>query len=73
MDSELKTRIARQSAKLFLTQLAAVPADVQLMAIDMIVRVIFTTSIAESKRLEILDAWLKGIRAGVQAEGKKKK
>lgn len=72
MDSDVKERIAKQSAKLFLTQLAGVPADVQLMAIDILIRVIFTTSIAQPKRLQILDTWLKGIRTGVQAEGKKK-
>lgn len=67
MDSELKIRIAKQSAKLFLTQMVSVPADVQLMAVELIARAIFTTSVQEPRRLEYLDKWLKQIRNGVNA------
>lgn len=73
MDNELKIRIAKQSARLFLTQMASVPADVQLMSLEMIAKAIFTTSVPEPRRLEFLDKWLDQIRAGVKSLTKGKK
>lgn len=67
MDNEIKVRIAKQSARLFLTQMASVPVDVQLMAVEMIAKAIFATSVQEPRRLEFLDKWLKQIRDGVVA------
>lgn len=57
-----KQDIARQCAKLFLTQMASVPADVQLMAIDMLARTIFINDIKPEKRLEMFDLWSDSIR-----------
>lgn len=57
-----KLTIARQCAKLFLTQMASVPADVQLMAADMMVRTIFINDIKAEKRLEFFDLWSDSIR-----------
>lgn len=67
MDNDLKVQIAKQGARLFLTQMASVPVDVQLMALEMIAKAIFATSMQEPRRLEFLDKWLKQIRDGVNA------
>lgn len=60
-----KVAIAQQCAKLFLTQMASVPADVQLMAIDMLARTIFTNDIKPDRRLEMFDLWSASIRKEV--------
>ncbi len=67
MDDELRVKIAKQSARLFLTQMASVPVDVQLMALEMIAKAVFASSVQEPRRLEFLDKWLKQIRDGVAA------
>jgi hypothetical protein len=69
----VKAKIAQQLAKLFLHQAAAVQADVQLMAIEMLAKTVFTTGIIESKRLQLADRWLKSIREHVKADTKKRK
>lgn len=66
MTGELKLNIAKQSAKLFLTQMASVSADVQLMTIDILTRTVFATGIKEEKRLELFDEWIKPIRDEVK-------
>lgn len=58
----VKLKIAQQSAKLFLTQMAGVPADVQLMAIEMLAATVFMTGIKKEHQLKLLDPWLKSVR-----------
>lgn len=58
----VKLKIAQQSAKLFLTQMAGVPADVQLMAIEMLAATVFQTGIKPEHQLRLLDPWLKSVR-----------
>lgn len=60
-----KIKIAQECTKLFLTQMASVPADVQLMAIDMLARTIFTNDIKPEKRLEMFDLWSASIRTEI--------
>lgn len=69
----LKQKIAKQSAKLFLTQMVSVPGDVQLMAVEMLAKTIFMTSIVADKRLQLLDAWLRSIRDAVKDDLNPKK
>jgi hypothetical protein len=75
VDNEIKERLAKQCARMFLQQMgaASVPADVQLMALEMAAKAVFTTSVVHAKRLELLDKWLKQIRIGVKAEMQKGK
>lgn len=68
----LKLRIAQQSAKLFLTQMAGVPTDVQLMAIEMLAAIVFTTGIKPEHQLKLLDPWLKSVRNTVLNNPEKK-
>lgn len=72
MDDELKLRIAKQSAKLFLTQMASVSADVQLMTIDILARTIFATGVKEDKRLKLFDDWIKPIRNEIKGGPRKR-
>lgn len=58
----VKLRIAQQSARLFLTQMAGVPTDVQLMAIEMLAATVFATGIKPEHQLKLLDPWLKSVR-----------
>lgn len=72
-EDELKKRIAQQSAKLFLTQMASAPGDVQLMAVEMLAKTIFMTSVKAEKRLQLLDQWLGSIRDAVKDDLNPKK
>lgn len=71
----LKIQIAKQSANLFVTQMAAagVTADVQLMAVELVAKTLMITQVKESKRLQFLDMWLKSIRNEVAGSLKKPK
>lgn len=71
--TDVKLRIAKQSAKLFLTQMASVPTDVQLMTIDLLTRTIFATGIKPEKRLKMFDDWIKPIREEVKKGPPKEK
>ena len=68
----VKLKIAQHSAQLFLTQTAGVPADVQLMAIEMLAATVFQTGIKKEHQLRLLDPWLKSVRDTVldKKEGK---
>lgn len=58
----LKLQMAQQAARLFVTQMAGVPTDVQLMAIEMLAATVFETGIKPEHHLKLLDPWLKSIR-----------
>lgn len=62
MDAEMETKIAAECAKLFTVQTASVPVKVQLMAVEMLAKTIFLTSIKAEKRLEFFDKWTRSIR-----------
>lgn len=70
---ETKEKIAKESAKLFLTQMASVPADVQLMAVGMLAQTIFINDIKPQRRLELLDMWTKSVRDEIKKSLQKRK
>jgi hypothetical protein len=72
MTDSAKLNIAKQAAKLFLTQMASVPADVQLMTVELLARTIFETGIKAEKRIELADQWFEGIRDAVEKSLKPK-
>lgn len=57
-----KLEIAQRAAQLFLTQMAGVPTDIQLMAIEMLAGTVFKTGIKPQYQLQLLDHWLKSVR-----------
>lgn len=69
---DAKTKIAAQSAKVFLTQMnvAGVPSDVQLMAVQMLAQTIFITSVKKEKRLQFLTRWMQSLRTTIIEAGK---
>lgn len=69
----IKLKLAQRITKLFLTQMASVPADVQLMSIELLARTIFLTDIRAEKRLEFFDRWSGAIRNAIKADLKQKK
>lgn len=64
-DVDLKVKIAARAAELFLRQLAGVPADVQLMAVQMIAQTIFLSDVPKTKRLQLLTRWTQSIRTTI--------
>lgn len=74
-EDEIKKRTAQQCAKLFLAQMqmASVPGDVQLMAIEMLAKTVFMTSVKAERRLQLLDDWLGSIRKEVKDDLNPKK
>lgn len=59
--------IARQTAKLFATQMAAIPSGVQLMALELLVKAIFLHDIVPAKRLELFDRWSGSMREEIKS------
>jgi uncharacterized protein YejL (UPF0352 family) len=71
-DINIKQKMAQQAARLFLTQMASAPADVQLMAVGMIARIVFITGIKKERRLQLLSRWMKSLRDEVKEDLNKK-
>lgn len=69
-----KLAIARQVAKLFRSQaqMAKVPPDVQLMAIELLAKTAFTLDVKEERRLQMFDTWSKSIRDDINPKKKGK-
>lgn len=69
-----KLAMAQNCSKLFLIQMQAsgVPADVQLMTVEILSKTIFLSDVVESKRLQLFDRWARAIRETIKTDERKK-
>lgn len=67
-----KLQVAQRAAKLFVTQMAGVPPDVQLMTIEILAVAIFVSGFKKEKRLSLLSRWMKSVRENVTLHTKGK-
>jgi hypothetical protein len=62
--------IARQAAKLFVSQMASIPSGTQLMTLELLVKAIFLHDVIPAKRLELFDRWSGSMRKEIRSSCK---
>jgi hypothetical protein len=66
MIDDANLHVAKQAAKLFVSQMVAIPSGVQLMTLELLVKAIFLHDVQLTKRLELFDRWSGSIREDIK-------
>jgi hypothetical protein len=66
-----KVKLAQDLAKLFAAQMQAsrVPADVQFMSVEILIRALLDNNVKGPKLLQFFDAWMLAIRDQITGKG----